>query len=424
VLLEVAHASSAQHAARLARLLGFIVSPDTLIRLQRAEVLDPVVSSAVAIDEFALRRGCTYGTLVVDLLHHQPVALLDGIQAEAVRAWLAAHTQIAVLARDRAGAYARAARDALPQAVQVADRFHLVRNVHDAFRQVLRGHRWRMPDDHEPATPSPEPADADGTEDTQPDQAASQRLAHPPTPLKQARWEAVQERHRQGLSIRAIARALRMERRTVRKYLAAATPPGYALRDPRPTKLSPYLPYLRRRWEQGCHNGLQLHRELLELGFQGSLGTVYRALGRRRGRPQRAPPRRAPSLHRLLRRSPQHLTPEEREQVEAVLAANPHLADAYRLRQRFRDVVATRDLEGMDAWIVAAQRSLSSEFRTLAKGFRQDWQAILAALATPWSTSPCEGQNTRVKLIKRLGYGRANIDLLRQRVLHRFPAVS
>lgn len=146
--------------------------------------------------------------------------------------------------------------------------------------------------------------------------------------------------------------------------------------------------------------------------------------GRRRGQAQRVPPRRAPPLQRLLRRSPQHLTPEEQEQVDSVLAANPKLADAYRLRQRFREVVAARNLEGVDAWTVAAQRSLCPEFRTLARGFRHHWQAILAALGTPWSTGPCEGQNTRVKLIKRLGYGRAKTDLLRQRVLHRFPVAS
>jgi transposase len=163
-LLELAHASNAEVAARVAWLLGYRVSPDTLIRCQRAEPINLPSPRVLGVDEFALRRGCTYGTLLVDLERRQPVAVLEGRTAEPLMKWLQEHPTVAILVRDRAEAYAMAGRRAAPEALQVADRFHLTRHVGDALKTLLHPRRWLQPTiapsrEIVPARSSADPAD-------------------------------------------------------------------------------------------------------------------------------------------------------------------------------------------------------------------------------------------------------------------------
>ena len=131
------------------------------------------------------------------------------------------------------------------------------------------------------------------------------------------------------------------------------------------------------------------------------------------------PTDRAPSLHWLLFRPCPKLSCIEKENLEHLLEANPVLAQGYRLKEGFHRVVRQRDLAALDDWLREALWSGIKPFQRVARGFQKDYAAIQAALTTPWSTAQREGQNCRVKLIKRLGYGRAKPDLLRQRVLHR-----
>ena len=122
-LLELSHCSSAEMAARVARLLGFVTSPDSLLRLQRLERFPAVFPRDLGVDEFALRKGRSYGTLMVDLERRIPVDIFEGIAAKDLMAWLHNHRQVEVLARDRAWAYQLAGQTALLQAQQVATSF-------------------------------------------------------------------------------------------------------------------------------------------------------------------------------------------------------------------------------------------------------------------------------------------------------------
>ncbi len=281
-LLELAHASSAERAALVARLLGFLVSPDTLIRWQLQEQFAFPPPVALGVDEFAWRRGRSYGTILVDLLRHLPIALLGEKSANSLATWLKEHPGIAVLARDRDDSYALAGRLAIPDAIQVADRFHLLRNVSEALKQLLYSRSWVTPEDGEGDQPLPQAAECTQDIDDVPKEPE-------PTPLKRARWQAVQEARRRGLSTRAIASLTGISRVTVRKYLQAESPPGYHRPGPAPTKLAPYLDQLRRRWVEGCHNCSQLHRELRALGYAGGDAQVRRAVQAWRRIP-RSPP--------------------------------------------------------------------------------------------------------------------------------------
>ncbi len=225
--MELSHCSSAEMAARVARLLGFAKSADSLIRLQRLERFPVIFPRVLGVDEFALRKGRTYGTVMVDLERRVPVDIFEAIAAKDLTAWLQNHPQVQVLARDRAWTYRLVGQTALPQSQQVADRFHLVQNFSLALKDLLRSRHRQQPESSGEAG-----------------SASSESRA---TRSKRGRWEAVRALKDSGLSLSAIARKLGLNRRSVSSYMASDQPPEYAGRPSGPSKVRPWLPYLRRR---------------------------------------------------------------------------------------------------------------------------------------------------------------------------------
>jgi transposase len=138
VLLEMAHTGSAEGAARLARILGYVTCGESLRQLQRRETLIIQYPRVIGLDEFALYKNPqkSYGTIIVNNERHYPIAILDSDQAEPVAGWLSLHPEIEIITRDRDQAYAAAARSAQPEALQVADRFHLTQNVTTALKSL------------------------------------------------------------------------------------------------------------------------------------------------------------------------------------------------------------------------------------------------------------------------------------------------
>ena len=181
---------------------------------------------------------------------------------------------------------------------------------------------------------------------------------------------------------------------------------------------------LQQRWRAGCTNGCQLYQELVERGYTGSRTLVLEAV--RSWRPAKPPkslrhganqrrsdPRR---LRRLLGRPPEGLTADELLAVQQVLDRAPVLANGYALTQRFRTLLHEHDLAAFQTWLVDAKTSTLPSFVGLANGMLADRSAIEAAITEAWSNGIVEGHVHKVKLIKRQGYGRAKLDLLRRRV--------
>jgi transposase len=213
---------------------------------------------------------------------------------------------------------------------------------------------------------------------------------------------------------------LGLDRRTVRKYVVLEQPPVYPPRRPRPTQLTPYLGYLTERWAQGCHHARRLYQELVRRGYRASEGMVRAVVRPWQMRQESSPQTLTPSrLAWLVLQPADHLSDRDRIALEDSLHAHPLLGRGYQLKARFHTLLTEHDPAALDQWLQAAETSGLPPFRTLASSVRRDYAAIVAALTTPWSTGQCEGQICRVKLLKRLGYGRAKLDLLRQRSLHR-----
>jgi transposase len=370
----------------------------------------------------ALRRGRRrYGTLFVDLEAHEPVDLVDERTADVVATWLRQHPGVQVLVRDRADAYAEGCRQGAPDAIQVADRFHLVANASAAPDEVLRSRKRRV--EHvavkaEPElTPSVEPAVPP------PPLSRTKQGQQEARARRTARWQLVRERRAAGFGIRQIARELGMGRITVRRLLATPEPPRNRPPErPGPGGLSspslqPFRGYLEARWQDGCSNIAQLHREVTALGYAGSRSLLYTALvpwrGSRSppdpvtGRPRRGRPRlKRVNVGWLCLRPPEQLEAHEREALERVLAEDERLARGYALLQRFRHLVARRSVSQLDEWLDDAATSDLPPFASFARGIETDRAAVNAGLTMSWSTGPVEGHVTRVKLLKRQGYGR------------------
>jgi transposase len=423
LLLSFAQRAGGEAGARLARDAGFSTSPDTLLRLLRAQAGEPVVAPrALGVDEFALRRGHRYGLLLVDLEQRRPLDVLPDDEAATLAAWLRSHPGTGIVTRDRGPHIKEGVSRGAPAAIQIVDRFHLLRNVVDALDELQRQQRRAGSAAFRDAARSTHVAGAampTGPPPEQPPPAGSE-----PQPSRRAgpaQWERAHALRRDGWSIRAIARDLGRTPKTVRRLLARSEPPRQQVvhQRPIPRLVEPFLPYLRQRWAEGCRNGRQLTREIEQQGYTGSGASVRWMLAR--WRPPKACPSR-PRLRRqhvrwLLLRAADRLEPDEQRDLERVLAADAVLARGYALVQRFREVLHQRDVAGFEQWLSEAMGCGLGPFVSLAAGMMADLEAIRNAFRYPWSTGPVEGHINRVKLIKRQGYGRAKVPLLRARIL-------
>ncbi len=431
-LLNIAMVAGGEPGSRLAISSGLPASPETLLRLQRSMPLPTFPTPRVlGIDDFSLRRRQTYATIFVDLETRRPIDILEGREADTVEGWLKGRSGIELIVRDRSGAYADGARAGAPQAKQVADRFHLLQNASTALDELLRSHR-RQTEYLEISEP-PQPASTTEQVSAETSSPAAPPPKLSPTKQRQAerrqarvdRWGQAKEMREAGQSLSQIAKTLGMNRRTVRRYLATPEPVRNQVEHPRPgglksPMLQPFVSYLQDRWQAGCHNASELFREIVARGYLGSRTLLAQSI--QGWRPPRVPKkerrlRRRTSVRWLVLRPPEQLKPEEKPILQEFLAKNPEISLGYDLVQQFRALIAERSLGALNTWLGAAKASGLSTFVSLANGLEADRAAVERALELPWSNGPVEGQVTRVKLIKRQGYGRAKLDLLRRRVL-------
>ncbi len=376
--------------------------------------------------------------------------------------------EIEVISRDRASSYADAARQGAPQATQVADRFHLTKNVREKLKDLLDRKRTCLPFVEERTVQSVAPAAISTSQETRaldevampeyekntspvniaiPDQSneagSSPSLTVPQwrrnvsREKRYALYEEVKALRKQGLSHYAIADTLGISRPTVRRFLAAEQFPERLAgpKRPRQSIVAPYLPFLRERWEAGCHNGRQLFGEAKARGYAGSPAQLERVTTQWRKQLPPAPPASeksprptpvtAPKRQRLSSQKAswlfvlpkEKLTATQQRQLEEMCQASEDLSTAYELSQDFLSILRERKAQNLNDWIRAAKSSHVTELTSFAKSVQQDYSAISAACSLPWSQGQVEGQINRLKCLKRHMYGRARFDLLRLRVL-------
>jgi transposase len=419
--------------ARLAQKLGMRTSGDTLLRRTRQHtVAEPPTPRVLGVDDWAWKRGYRYGTVLVDLERHAVIDLLPDREAASLEQWLQQHSGVEVISRDRSNAYAEGASQGAPEAAQVADRWHLLRNVGEALQRVVEREAVHLAPAAEGAarsqttaveaptwievpvssTPLPVPRPL-----TRPQQMSEERRKR-----RQACYSEAMRLRGEGCTQNEIAQKLSLSTRTVRRWEQAGQFPERVVAPPRRTVLNRFLPHLEERWRQGVHNGRVLWRELQQQGYRGSRGTVQR-WATRQLQPLTAAPRQTPmriprprEAAWWLQCEDSALTAEQRAFVRAFEQRCPAVADAAALAREFARLLRQRQAEQLTDWLDRAEGSV---LRSLSTSLRRDEQAVRAAFVLPWSNGQTEGQVHRLKLLKRQTYGRAKFDLLKARVLYR-----
>jgi transposase len=423
-------------------------SPDTLLRRVKHAPDEPgPPPRCVGIDDWAVRKGRRYGTILVDLERRRIIDLLPQRDGAALKTWLQAHPGIEVITRDRSAAFAQAVTEAAPQAKQVADRWHLLKNLRETIEGLLKRLSGIVAEAFRDASatetgrpPEPGPSPASRLPEVPPtDPPVSADSCRRPLALrKQAqqarqqqrveRFERVRALRTQGYSLRQIARAVGLSTRHVIRYLRIDHCPDW---NPgrRLALLQAFGPQIDAWMAQGRSNASELHRELSAQGCQASYFVVRDYLIRRRRPPgatklgvDRPPLPRAvavPSARHLsfavLRRVAER-SEEEQQQIDRLQAINGVLREGVTLAESFAALVRQTAPGSLADWLEAAQQSGCAELRAFAATICQDESAVAAAMTEPWSNGPVEGHVNRLKLVKRSMYGRAGWQLLRARV--------
>ena len=436
----VGHAAGGRPAERLMTRLGLPQSDDTILRqLKRhqAERGEATPVRVAGIDDWGWRKGCSYGTIVVDLERREVVDVLADRSAASTAEWLRGHPEVEVVSRDRAGLYADGACQGAPEARQVADRFHLLQNLRQTIEQQLS----RAPQ------PTRQPATADASSDPlvtarcrghgqQPALAEHRQLAQEGRrAVRKSMFDRVKALQVAGNGIRAIIHETGFNWRTVAKWVRLDELPARNVMAPKSTTPSKFQIYLSRRWAEGCTTGRDLLPEIKYLGYTGSLSQLERLLTQWRHAGHAmvidAPAAEtgilsdpttgqlvSPIVAAALCIKPRGLLTEpQAAKVNAFKTMSAEFATMRGLAMRFRGILRGTDTEKLDVWLHDADRTGLYGIRRFARSLRQDLAAVRNAITETWSNGQTEGQINRLKTLKRAMYGSASVELLRARML-------
>ncbi|MEU8319760.1 ISL3 family transposase [Nonomuraea sp. NPDC048881] len=382
---------------RLLSAMAVHLSRHTALRiLLRLPLPPPRVPRVLGVDDFALRRRHRYATVLIDAETRERIDVLPGRTADVLEAWLRTHPGVQIVCRDGSGAYAEAIRRALPDAVQVTDRWHLWHNLGEAVTKEVATHSacW--------AKAGPPIKDGKRAQTTR------------------ERWQQVHDLLGKGVGLLECARRLNLGLNTVKRY-ARVSEPERLQRAPqyRPTLVDPYRDHLkRRRTDDPAVPVLHLFNEIKALGYPGSFNLLYRYITQGRVEADRLPisPRR---LARLLLTRPDNLKDERRRLLNELTTACPEMIDLAGLVRDFADLLrpSKGNADRLSTWITTARTADLPHVHAFIRGLDQDRDAVHAAVALPFHNGGTEGVNTMTKRIMRQMHGRAGFTLLRHRIL-------
>lgn len=474
-LQAIGLSTSGSLGARLAGRLGIATSWMTILR-RVMEIATPNVSSVtvLGIDDFSFRRGRTFGTILVDINSHQVIDLLPERSAESAASWMRGHPEIQYVSRDRGKDYAQAASEAAPQAIQIVDRFHLMKNFVEALDQEVSRCYRSLHQVQAPLPPSDLPTldewrqvpDANQIRKGRAKQASKRerfeqaknllsqgfsaqemskqlslslrtvyrwkkqevcpahQLEREKRPERQARWEQAKALQLRGLSQKEIADRLAVGVRTVQRWQTQEDYQAYQSRRRRRSIFDPYAAYVLSRWQQGERSVERIFQEIREQGFSGSIQTLYRYVRALRQDSASLP---APTVLDhvsaqkalwLIVRPEETLKADERKDLQECCQASQELVALHTLAQSFGQIIRKREQQQLATWMKQVQESSFRHIKRFASGLQRDHEEVFAALTSIHSNGQVEGFVNKLKLMKRQGYGRASFPLLRQRMLH------
>ena len=414
-LLKIALLMGGNAGKKLCDTLNIPTSSSSLIRNISQKELHPCkVPTHIGIDDWAYKKGHTYGTAIIDLKARRIIDLLPDRESSSVENWLSHHGGIKIVTRDRYAKYARGVTKGAPSARQVADRWHLLKNMGDSLKKLLERKRQEL---------RRLEIDKAGKRRRKVSSSESIQGHVLRSPFKQnIKFVEIKKMYAGGYTIRSISKILGVSRNTIRKYIYLDEPP----RKNRPgSQVSKFSDYFKSRIKE-CPNieVIQLWKEIKEKGYNGSRSAVYEFLkAHTRHKNENATPfiplqSWSPSkVSLLLYRDESGLSKNEQKLLVKLKKSSPDIGTAHDLVRNFRNLIENKQGKLLKRWIKSAMESTVQELRAFAKGLLSDFQAVKNAFTLPWSNGPVEGQINKLKTIKRQMYGRASFSLLRKRMI-------
>lgn len=396
-LVSVGLALAGRAGARMTDVFEAPVSRNTLLRLI-ASLPDPPAATprVVGVDEYAQRRGRIYGTVLVDVETRRPVDLLPDREADTLAAWLAKRPDVEIVCRDRAPFFAEGATRGAPQALQVADRWHLWHNLGEAAEKCVYRHRGCL-------RPAPAPPNKQHKE-VEPAVSSPWPTGHRFAERTRAKHATIHAFLAAGHSKRSVARQLGMTLNTVMRFSRATTPEEMFTGQwqSRATPLDAYKPYLDQRWQEGCTNAWKLWEELCEQGYPRGYNSVRDYVSRvLRGKPQPVGPRppSARAVTRWILTHPDALAESDRLHLKAALANCPELATLAEHVRSFAQMVTHLQGDDLPQWIESARATTDLiSLSRFAQHLERDLDAVTAGLTQPWNSGVVEGHVNRIIL--------------------------
>ena len=422
-----------QMGTRQAERTGIATTPSTLLR-HLMQLPAPVTRAVrvLGLDDFAWKKRFTYGTIVVDLERRKIIDVLPDRESTTVETWLKEHPEVDVVSRDRGKEFAKAATLGAPQAQQVVDRFHVVKNLSEVLREILGHCRAEI---RQGGVPMPQ-REKTGEERTHPLPTAATWQQRTPAQVKKAhqarqasrddRYQQMTTLRTQGLTQKEVAKRMGMSEKAVRNWLKRGAAPTNERHVRRRSVFDPYGAYVLERWQAGTREAKQLYEEIGAQGFSGTVRIVQRFVQALRDDPEKITLAPETSAERfsannatwLFIRDPKQLTAEKQAELELICQHSETARKTYALTQQFMSMLRLRRGQEFEVWLEAVEASHIDELCRFAHSLCQDKDAVIAGLTLSYSNGPVEAQVQKLKLVKRSMYGRAKLPLLRQRLLH------
>jgi len=418
-----------QMGTRLADRTGIATTPSTLLRhlMQLPTPPTPAVR-VLGVDDFAWKKRFTYGTILVDLERRKIIDVLADRESATVETWLQAHPEVEIVSRDRGKEFAKAATLGAPQARQVVDRFHLVKNLGEVLQQILGHCRAEIRLGEAPSSEVEQPTEEPPSTATwQQRTPAHVKKAHQACQAsRDDQYEQMTTLRAQGLTQREVAKRMGMSERAVRAWLKRGAAPTNERHVRRRSIFDPYAAYVLQRWQAGIHEAKQLYEEIQAQGFSGTVRIVQRFVQALRDDPEKITLAPATVADRfssrtaswLFIRDPKQLSTQKQAELELICQRSETARKTYALTQQFMSMLRLRRGQQLETWLAAVEASQIPELRRFAQGLLKDKSAVVAGLTLSYSNGPVEAQVHKLKLVKRSMFGRAKLPLLRQRLLH------
>jgi transposase len=417
--------ASSNSASRLLSLLGIPVSSSTVLRdLHRMHPSSYEDVREVGVDDWAWRKGVTYGSIVIDLKEGWPIDLLGDRDTDSFREWMQGHVQVGLVSRDRSTDYSSAIAALDRTVTEVADKFHLVKNIYDRFGKLIAEHY----DDYRRAVRKDEEVEEVVQESTGGKTSKPQK-----TDSRDIMFREVKELQSKGFKPTAISKKLGIARQTATKYCKMEILPA------RNSKLRNQYYRYDKYVEQECAKGrpmCSVFEEIKSQGFSGSLTPFYDHYkylsdGHRGYRPKGWKP--VTENHPKDNRS--ELVPikaltamvdkairqkdmtEEEIDTMRILNTLGWFREMYDATKKFHAVITGSDTAELIRWMKRFWKTSIATLKTFIIGIMKDFKAVRNTIRLNVTNGITEGYVNKLKAVKRLMYGRAGIELLKNKLV-------